>query len=616
MLLTRKSPDDIPILRFFISHFKNTLQSPKSPTYEIRIAIRGFGMMAGPCKQLLPPENIDQLLTLVMQRTENAANNISDVHKETLEHFPDFLESLSLIMNHVDELSGIQISVLQTICISIFRNFHLLSSAHHELTISSLIMTFYNLSRLGDTVLDDVLSKVIYQGVIWTCSHNLVYDARNEWERFQDWKDHLTYTFYLPLWNGILTDIDIANFDRPMIVRKIYEHVLKTLFRLLDKLELSTKKRVFRDQAGDDQELFFCDPNYNLEPIKAKDFHIFFNVVDFYRDILYKQTVESHSENFTKWINQYFETVMTKSFRYPLISGFYKLMKIGLRITNDISYFNEDMEQRGDETFSNVQHFLKNTIATAQQTCGELQVSCLELLFNVPTIMLKTLILDMIPVFIISFDLGRTKTVLFIAQSALYAMERYIDSSYRSSTEVRLFLKQVLPCLDPYLHGFSYETSNSTAVELIKRKGQKRAKKVVTVAENALLKLQKRIILFLGKLEPDQCLYLVASDRSNMNLVKWDVSQNVRLTLHGADIEPSIYLDSMMPHICDIALTSTERQKKMAACEIVHAVILYLIGTDNHNRKLWAELCERMVFLSCDGDRAVQEMFDPLAMQV
>lgn len=601
------------VLNFFIDYFKATLQSSDSKSYEIRIAIRGFGLMAGPCKLLLAPEKIDELLSLVMHRVENAATAMSAKNKDELEHFPDYIQALSQIMEHVNELSGIQLTTLQNIMIELIRQFHLLSTAHHLLTVNSLVHTFFNLINLGDTVLDDVLEKVINQGVIWTCSHKLPFDVEKDWENEIDWKNQITYRSYMPLWLGLLADVEISSFYHTIIVQRIYDHLMKTLFTILNKLDLSTRKRVYQDENGSDQEYFFCDPNYDLEPVRPKDFHIFFNLVDFYRALLREQPYKNHRDHFTKWINQYFETIMLKSIKYPLVSGFLKLLQTGFKLANTMDYFNNEMYEQNAEIYNNILYYLKATISKVEQTSGELQLSCLSLLFTAPTRVLIDSIVDMIPAFLISFDIGRSNMLLYIAEMALSAMERYVDAKPRTSDELKQFLKTVLPSLDLYLQGFTSE--NSSTVEIVRRQGKRRVQKLPQITETELTKFQKRILMFLGKLEPDHCLFLV-SNENKLDLVKWDVSKTICLTLYGTDFNPKIYLDELMTRICEIALNTTDRKRKVAACEVVHAVILYLIGTDNHKGKLWSELCSRMLILGCDGDIAIQQMFEPLIMQV
>lgn len=39
-----------------------------------------------------------------------------------------------------------------------------------------------------------------------------------------------------------------------------------------------------------------------------------------------------------------------------------------------------------------------------------------------------------------------------------------------------------------------------------------------------------------------------------------------------------IYLDSCLPRIVDIAKNSNEKQTRTAACELLHGLVLYMIG--------------------------------------
>lgn len=169
-LVQHNDPDRCrEILTFLQTYFKTILESSTSQPYEVRLAIVGFGLIAAPCKRLMSAEHLTELLQLMIQRTESAANAVNThTSKEQLEHFPDYVEALSRIMEQVNQLSGVQLNVLQNIIVSVIRNFHLLSTAHHAMTINTLMRTFHNLSQLGDSILDDILEKVVLQGVIWT----------------------------------------------------------------------------------------------------------------------------------------------------------------------------------------------------------------------------------------------------------------------------------------------------------------------------------------------------------------------------------------------------------------------------------------------------------------
>lgn len=363
---------------------------------------------------------------------------------------------------------------------------------------------------------------------------------------------------------------------------------------------MSLRKRVYRDDFGNDRELFFSDPNYDLEPVRSKDFHIFFNLVDFYRALFESQSMDSHKNNFLQWINQLFEKIIEKSLMHPLVSGFIGLMQTFLRISNRINYFGNDLYPDNATIYNSVYYYLKTTMAKAQQSHGEFQLACLKLAFTTPTCMLRTLIKDLTPVFQTALEIGKSNTSLFIAEMALNAIEKYMALANQSSSETKLFLRTILPYFDTYLRGFKNDTIQTVETSKQRSRAAKRtAQKLIKLKENDLQKFQKRILFFLGTLEPEYCLYLV-QDTEYTGLVKWNTTHTVRLTLYGNDFHPRIYLDTLMPRICEIATATTDRQKKVTACEIIHATILYLLGSYNHRGRLWTELCPLMLQLACD----------------
>lgn len=151
VLEQRRNDDDKRVLLFFMKYFQDTLEKPDSQPHEIRIAIRGFGAMAAACKLLLEPKFLSERFDLVMQRTEYSYNTNDRLkRREVLEHLPHFVESLSKIMNQLEEISGIQIESLESIFVILIKDFHFLSTAHHALVASSMLEAFLNLQKSGE----------------------------------------------------------------------------------------------------------------------------------------------------------------------------------------------------------------------------------------------------------------------------------------------------------------------------------------------------------------------------------------------------------------------------------------------------------------------------------
>ncbi|XP_055545143.1 DNA-dependent protein kinase catalytic subunit-like isoform X2 [Wyeomyia smithii] len=633
----------VGVLNYFMKYFKSVLVASESKPFEVRIAIRGFGSMAEPCGKLMSDEYMNELLLLVMQRTESVYM-VDDKSRDSLEHLPDFVQALSDIMGYVRELSGIQLASLQNIVIGLIRDFHYLSTSHHELIINSLMKTFDNLSKLGGMVLETLLDKVVLRGVIWSCSHMLVVDAdqNRSAEDKPDWKDSITYKHYVPLWKGLLTQGTSLLVDKGPLIKVVYTHLMKKLFLILDKLDLSTRKRTVKDDTGELQELFFCDPNIDLVPVKPKDFHIFFNLVDLYQDLLRYNT--QVNELFEDWIPVYFDYMVKKSIKHPLVSGFVKLIDLGLLLADGLQYFQSNYSFSKAATTNLLVYYLELQIAKARHSTGELQLTCLRFVLAAPIDILECFLEDtneLIEVLQISLKLG--KGMLALANAALSCTRRIVAHDSPISKDGReKVIERVLPLLDSFLQtrdAFQHaEIVNSRLAKFQKKRSvnltSSKIEKIklqhaLNSSETELVKFQRRVLLFLGELEPNMCTKMIQQDledescreESDRPLVLWDLDSNCNISLQllsRVGIRPIIKLDTIIARVCTLAVSSSDRRTKMAACELLHALILYVIGIQHHDRmiKLWTELCSHMLQLSTDSDLAVCQMFEPLIFQV
>ncbi|XP_055636241.1 DNA-dependent protein kinase catalytic subunit-like isoform X2 [Toxorhynchites rutilus septentrionalis] len=629
----------IVMLNYYMKYFKTVLLAPDSKPFEVRIAIRGFGSMSEACGRLMSEQYMNELLLLVMQRTEYVYL-MEDKSRDLLEHLPDFVQALSDIMSHVRELTGVQLASLQNIIIGLFKDFHYLSSIHHELIISSLMKTFDNLRKLGGRVLDTLLDKVVFRGLIWTCSHTLVFDANQDAnaDEQSNWKDYITYKHYLPLWRGLLSQGVGYSFDRGPLIKDIYNQLFKSLFLILDKLDLSTRKRTLTNDTGEERELFLCDPNLDLTPVKPKDFHIFFNLVDFYQDLF--RYNKATRENFVDWISTYFDYMVKKSIKHPLISGFVKMIELGMITANHLQYFQIEESYVKMATINLLVYFLELQIAKARNSTGELQHTCLRFVLNAPVTLLGNFLEDseeLIEILRISFRLG--KGILGLAHTALSCVQRIIVYNSPISEENReKVLTHILPLLDGYLQTRDANQPSpinarlatfqrKRSVNLTSSKIEKiKLQHALECSDSELVKFQRRILLFLGELEPNMCTRMIQHDtddteEAERTLVMWDLDSSCNISLqllNRVGIRPIIKLETIIARVCTLAVSSIDRKTKVAACELLHALILYIIGIQYQDKmtKLWTELCNHLLQLSTDTDIAVCQMFEPLIFQI
>ena len=103
----------------------------------------------------------------------------------------------------------------------------------------------------------------------------------------------------------------------------------------------------------------------------------------------------------------------------------------------------------------------------------------------------------------------------------------------------------------------------------------------------------------------------------------WDdcFSSFYSYTFPFKDLRPCIYLDLVLPRTVKLALTSAERQTKIAACEFLHSMVLYILG---HAAPQAAAVMEKLYFhifpavlrLGCDVDSVSSQLFRPLLSQM
>ena len=62
------------------------------------------------------------------------------------------------------------------------------------------------------------------------------------------------------------------------------------------------------------------------------------------------------------------------------------------------------------------------------------------------------------------------------------------------------------------------------------------------------------------------------------NFIRWDSEKRLKLTIPLNQRKIDIYLDSCLPRIIDIAKSSIEKKTRIAACELLHGLVLYMIG--------------------------------------
>ena len=69
------------------------------------------------------------------------------------------------------------------------------------------------------------------------------------------------------------------------------------------------------------------------------------------------------------------------------------------------------------------------------------------------------------------------------------------------------------------------------------------------------------------------------------NLIRWDTEKRLSFTLPLYNRKIDIYLDACLPRIIDLAQNSPKKEMRVAACEFLHSLIVYMIGKNAQKPK-------------------------------
>lgn len=615
-LVKRRDSSDEHVLRMFMEYFSTILHSSESEPHQIRIAIRGYGAMAEACKILLEPMYLTERFEIIMQRIDYCYDMSDKMkRKNILQQLPIFIESLSKIMTHLNEISGIQVQKLESVIVILIKDFHFLSSAHHSMVSSCLLQTFLNLEKSDDKNLDDVLDTVVWQGILWTCSHQLTYDMEGKLESISDWKEMVTYRNYLPLWKKLLLSKTKHDGEFSRINTSLYSYFIKHLFGIIDKLDLSTVKRKFtNDSASEEIEFFFTNPGLELQAKRSENYQLLYNLVQFYDELITQHSDEELTCYFIEWLELWIENSIKLSSRYPLVSGFVYLIEIVLKVIDRLNY-SANMENDYEiKILDPLKYFIKSLFGRCQEISGELQVAILQLIFQSPVAVLKDYAIELIPVFIVGLTLG--KSILTLAHHTLSCFEKLTDSLNKDPKTRRLLLKSIMPYMETFLSSKELSAENET--KIVNHGSNQRKRIYIQSVETDLMRIKKKIFLFLGRRSPEEAQLILSN--CDQTLVRNYIVEifSVRLSCND-QYSPIIYLDQIFDRINKLALSSSDRTTRLSSCELLHGMVLYFMGKNlerDETLSLWKQICCNIITLGADEDTIITQLFEPLLFQM
>lgn len=533
--------------------------------YEKRTCLYGLCSFSPVYHSHLPPSEVQALYIMIIQNFELTYVLHEDHNNETLQYLPTYVQTVANFMRLKKKISNSELFCLQKGVITMIKTFPKLPYAYHGLVVEALVLTLYHLNNSEEVIFNNFIENTIYQGVVWTCSHRHV----SETELGESDKS-VTVKSYFTLWKGLLQITSNRKYDRSGIffndrkslVLKIVEKLVRSFLILVNKLNVAVLP--VDNNATDIQA--------SHKVAQVNDFAIFLNVVDFYQEMF----LEIDGTMIKKCISKLIHLLIGKCIKYPFISGFYKLLSSCLKIANNLNYFNEtNIASIQDITvcYQSLTKFLDILLKKIKQFKDDLLIACLQVLLDYPIIIIRDMLQLCVPAFLSIFYVGRS--YIKLAEIAIATLEHWQNNI--DADDMELFLQPILPSLDSYLQ--SKSLSGSSQMHQNRRKTAQMLKKRTISLEikPELIKLQKRILNFIGGQNSSLCRNFVFCE-DDLKLAVWGNEQHLKVTLPYEDIKLDMFLDKLTPRVVNLALSSSDRRTRITACELLQAIVMVFLG--------------------------------------
>ncbi|GAB5583955.1 DNA-dependent protein kinase catalytic subunit isoform X1 [Prionailurus iriomotensis] len=652
-------------LQYFMEQFYGIIRNTDSNSKDLSIAIRGYGLFAGPCK-VINAKDVDFMYVELIQRCKQLFLTQTDTVDDHIYHMPSFLQSVGSVLLYLDTVPEVYTPVLEHLIVAQIDSFPQYSPKMQSVCCKAIVKVFLALVGKGPVLWNCIstVEPVILQKGAESESED--YRASGE-VRTGKWKVP-TYKDYLDLFRSLLSCDQMMDFlladevflfvnsSLQSLNRLLYDEFVKSVLKIIEKLDLTLEKQNVGGHEFETSNSFkkdeneatgvwvipTSDPAANLHPAKPKDFSAFINLVEICREIL----PEKHVEFFEPWVYSFAYELILQSTRLPLISGFYKLLSIAVRNAKKIKYFKgvglksqtqspEDPEKYS--CFALFAKFGKEVSVKMKQYKDELLASCLTFILSLPHDIIELDIRAYVPALQMAFKLGLSYPPL--AEVGLNALEEW--SVYICKHVIQPYYKDILPSLDGYLKisALSDETKN-WEVSALSRAAQKGFNKVVlkhlkktkTISLNEVLSLEEirirvvQMLGFLGGQINKNLLTATSSDEMMKKYVAWDREKRLSFAVPFIEMKPVIYLDVFLPRVTELALSASDRQTKVAACELLHSIVMFMLGKATQMPEsgqgfppmyqLYKRTFPVLLQLACDVDQVTRQLYEPLVMQL
>ncbi|KAG0609962.1 hypothetical protein M758_7G027900 [Ceratodon purpureus] len=653
------------LYKVFIKDALDVLDTQNADPKKVSLAIRAVGKFAAAIVKFSGKESLKE----AFHRLEpfGASIRAGEGREGSLGYAVTLVGAFADIVIHLEDVEDFMVTFIAQVTGNIFYQFPQLFAKQKQAvytTLRSLLKALYSKGTIYSLFLNNI---------VWSSLQRAMepVDEAPEEGSTQLW------SHYVELWSHLLefpsdrgsqltseadeaegfgelvaSDVGNVGISETALRESVFDAIMHCVIKAMTELNLKYKAKPHATTAVNTEDVDSgpLEPGAEMDAIEPLDMiHMrkYLNLVEFVQALLSGPCAPL----LQKWTYSFGRCVIELSSAYPLISGFYKLLAVNITTADREGFFldpregspNADDVLSGDrqlciELFSK---YLQEVLVASRRYKLELLAACLRLCLSAPPVLVG--IASIVPPLKNALKIGIR--YLPLAAVALDALERWQTAF---PDQLQLWLPQIVPCLNDYLvdvekvdvseaetplategASTSAPTANVSRTQLaqIKRARAKDAQ------PSPLEIIQVRVQKFLGRI--GGFAHLLVSEVDLIQVagtggLAWDPEERVKFNLPFRQDKPDIWLDSLLPRIVEIALSSSDRRMKVTACELLQAVCLLMLGNaakgpmrrrgeesqSAHFDKIYRRIFPAILRLATDVELVTRQLFMEFAKQL
>ncbi|KAI9317521.1 hypothetical protein BX666DRAFT_1633731 [Dichotomocladium elegans] len=670
-----KGQAEIQAFNLFLKRFISCLQTDIADlnVYDLSLTIRGLGYFSLACKKYMKPDEFDMLKDKLigMNAWFYSEFNSEDGGDHTGE-IPSFIQAYAQFANSLDTIPPSLMNTINSIVDIFTLRYGQLPSSVRVAGVYGVQNLLRTLFRKGEGTLRNFIKEFFYNALRYTCSS----------ARTNENEERLVYMEFVYFWDTILCDKNgssgkddkKATENQKRLQTILYDEFFAAFLRIvksfnLDVERIEEKEEENTENTNDDTltkspDLDIATAYGNLRPQNRTDFNLFYNMTQFWCVLLPKLP----NDRLRDWMHISGSTLVELSLRRPLVSGFYKMISVMLMIANKNQLFNHfktiyQKQQQQHKRFGSIhllpevqadlfsaftlfRDYLRQSSQRLQQFKDELLSSCLQAVLAYPLAFFE--IRELIPPLQTAFRLGLTFYPL--AVTALDVLDILVDPNSDAPKDLT-YLEYIIPLMNEYLmmdlraKANPHRSKTGKVMSLAQLKRQEIHYQltadvlgVTTQEEVNLRDIQLRMMCFLGRIGGINKLMIktqmaekvkyLEQCASSQQIVAWDPDRKLKFNLPFPNARIELNLDEILPRICELSELAPDRQVKVAACELLHGIVIMMIGnsafegratreaTESRYIKLYTRIFPVLLRLAVDIDQVARTMFRSLNAQL